>query len=179
MPRRPRLRLVGAPDSTRSVEAPITEKPISVVLADDHVGVRRSLRRLLDGEGGMEVVAEASDLDEAARALRTHHPHVLVLGLMISDGVGRARTGDLLASASGTRIVVVSMNDSPAFVRALLEVGVAGFVLKELADSDLPQAIRAAAEGGEYVSPRMAERLRAPGSGSDGGRAGGRRKRDA
>ncbi|MGH2855260.1 MAG: response regulator [Solirubrobacteraceae bacterium] len=166
----PHLRLVGAPDSTRSAE-----ELISVVLADGHDGVRRSLRQLLDGEEGIEVVAEASGIDEASRALRAHRPHVLVLDLTISKRAGRATTGDLLASAPGTRIVVVTMNDSPAFARALREVGVAGFVLKELADPDLPRAIRAAAEGREYVSPRMAERRRVPGNGRGDGHARGER----
>jgi two-component system response regulator NreC len=152
-----RLRLVGAPESRRSVA-----DPISVVLADDHAAVRRSLRLLLDGEEGIEVVAEASNLDGASRALQAHRPQVLVLDLLLSDGAGRTTIGDLLAAAPRTRIVVVTMNDSPAFAHALLEVGVAGFVLKELADSDLPRAIREAAGGGEYVSPRLAERLRWP-----------------
>lgn len=108
----------------------------------------------------MEVVAEASDLDGASRALRAHRPQVLVLDLWISEGAGRTMIGDLLASAPRTQIVVASVNDSPAFARALLEVGAVGFVLKELADPDLPRAIRAAADGAEYVSPRLAERLR-------------------
>jgi two-component system, NarL family, response regulator NreC len=170
MPPRTSPRLVGAPDSTRSAE-----RPIGVVLADDHDGVRRSLRKLLDGEEDIEVLAEASHLDEASRALRAHRPHVVVLDLMSSGGVGRTMTGELLAAAPSTRIVVVSMNDSPAFARALLEVGVAGFVLKELADSDLPQAIRTVVQGTQYVSPRMAAGLRVPGNRGGSGRARGER----
>ncbi len=157
----PRLRLAGAPDSARFAK----EEPIRIVLADDHAGVRRSLRLLLDGEEGVEVVAEAGDLNETARALRAHRPHVLAMDLWISDGAGPATIGDLNARASDTRIVVVTMRDSPAFARALLGAGAAGFVLKELADSDLPRAIRAVADGGEYVSPRIAARLRAPSGG--------------
>ncbi len=168
-----RLRLAVAPvppDSTRSPKG-----PISVVLADDHVGVRRSLRLLLDGEEGLEVVAEVGDLVETSRALRSHRPHVLVLDLWISDGAARATIGDLRTQAPRTRIVAVTMNDSPPFARALLEAGAAGFVLKELADSDLPQAIRAAAGGWEYVSPRIRERLRAA-SRESGDPARGERK---
>jgi len=138
------------------------EDPITVVLADDHAGVRRSLRLLLDGEAGMKVVAEAGDFEEATEALRLHRPRVAVLDLWISNGTGRATIDEMRARAPSTRIVVVTMDDSPAFARVLLEAGVAGFVLKDLADSDLPRAIRAAARGGEYVSPRIAARLRAP-----------------
>jgi two-component system, NarL family, response regulator NreC len=157
----PRLRVAGAPEATRPAE----EGPVSVVLADDHAGVRRSLRAVLDGEEGLEVVAEASDLEETTRALRAHRPHVLVVDLWISDGAGPATIGELHARAPHTRIVAVTMNDSPAFARALLGAGAAGFVLKELADSDLPRAVRAAAGGGEYVSPRIAGRLGAPSRG--------------
>jgi two-component system response regulator NreC len=153
----PHLRLAGAPQTT----LPAQEQPISVVLADDHAGVRRSLRLLLDGEEGVEVLAEAGDFEETRRALRVHRPHVVVVGLWSTDGVGRARIGDLRAQAPATQIVVVSMNDSPAVARVLLGAGAAGFVLKELADSDLPRAIRAVAGGGWYVSPRIAGRVRA------------------
>jgi two-component system response regulator NreC len=159
----PRLRVAGAPEAERPTE----QGPVSVVLADDHAGVRRSLRAVLDGEQGVEVVAEASDFKETARALRAHRPRVLVVDLSSADGAGSATIGELHARAPGTRIVVVSMNDSPATARALLGVGAAGFVLKELADSDLPRAVRAAADGREYVSPRIARRLRA----QSGGRA--------
>jgi two-component system response regulator NreC len=151
----PRLRLVDAYDSTRSPGEAIT-----VVLADDHAGVRRSLRALLDGERDLEVVAEASDLQEVARALRAHRPHVLVLDLVASDGAARATIDDLAGAAPDTRIVVVSVNDSPALAHALMETGAAGYVLKDLADPDLPQAIRRVAEGGTYVSPRVAARAR-------------------
>lgn len=152
----PRLQVAGAPEATRPAE----EGPVSVVLADDHAGVRRSLRAVLDGEEGLEVVAEAGDFEETARALRAHHPHVLVVDLWISDGAGPATIGDLRARAPWTRVVAVTMNDSPAFARALLGAGAAGFVLKEMADSDLPRAVRAAAGGEEFVSPSIAARLR-------------------
>lgn len=155
----PRLRLAGAPipgHPTRPANA-----PISVVIGDDHAGVRRSLRLLLDGEAGIEVVAEAGDLEEASRALATHRPHVLVLDLWRSGGSAGATIGDLRRQAPDTAIVAVTMSDSPPFARALLDAGASAFVLKDLADSDLPRAIRVVAGGGEYVSPRIDERMKA------------------
>jgi two-component system, NarL family, response regulator NreC len=151
----PYLRLADAPDATCSPGDAIT-----VVLADDHASVRRSLRALLDGERDLEVVAEASDLQEAARALRAHRPHVLVLDLVAPNGAACTTVEDLAGAASDTRIVVVSVNDSPALAHALMERGAAGYVLKDLADPDLPHAIRRVAEGGTYVSPRVAARAR-------------------
>lgn len=160
----PRLRVAGAPEARPAEQ----EGPIGVVLADDHTGVRRSLRAVLDGEEGVEVVAEAGDFQETVRALRAHRPRVLVVDLWGSDGAGPARIDELRARAPETQIVVVTMNDSLAGAYALLKAGAAGFVLKELADSDLPRAVRSAAGGEEYVSPRIAGRLQA----RRGGRTG-------
>jgi two-component system response regulator NreC len=149
----PHLRLARTPGPARSAGGPIT-----VVLADDHEGVRHSLRLLLDGERDLEVVAEASDLEQTRRALRRYRPQVVVLDLTMADSA----IDELRARARDTRMVVVSMNDTPAYARALLDAGAAGFVLKELADSDLPPAIRRTACGETYVSPRMAERMAEP-----------------
>lgn len=157
----PYLRLAEEPDPERRSRS--VEGPISVVLADDHRGVRRSMRLLLDVESGIEVVAEAGDMEGVRRELSAHRPHVLVLDLGIVDTEG-VRTGTvteivrLRARAPDTEIVAVTMNDSPAFARGALEAGAVGFVLKDLADSDLPRAIRAAARGREYVTPCVQER---------------------
>jgi DNA-binding NarL/FixJ family response regulator len=148
------LRLAGTPCPMPSGGT------VTIVLADDHPGVRRTLRQLLDGEEGLRVVAEASDPEHVLQALRAHCPRVLVVDLWTSDGRASAKIEDLRASAPGTRIVVVSTNDTPALARVLLDAGAASFVLKELADTDLPRAIRTAAGGGTFVSPRVAERLR-------------------
>jgi DNA-binding NarL/FixJ family response regulator len=159
-------------------EVPSVKESISVVLADEHHGVRRSIRALLDGEDGLEVVAEAEDLEAVVRELAAHCPHVLVLDLGITDWDG-ARTGgiativSLRAQTPGTEIVAVTVNDAPAFARAALDAGAAAFVLKDLAASDLPRAIRAAAGGHRYVTPRVGERLAASQRGTlRAGRAG-------
>jgi DNA-binding NarL/FixJ family response regulator len=160
----PHLRLAEDPDPQRPV--PSAGESISVVLADDHRGVRRSIRLLLDGEEGIEVVAEADDMEGVTRELSAHRPHVLVLdmGITDTDGVPTGAVAEIVrlrAQAPTTEIVAVTMNDSPAFARGALEAGAAGFILKDLADSDLPRAIRAVAFGQEYVTPRVGERLKA------------------
>ncbi|HWX43795.1 MAG TPA: response regulator transcription factor [Solirubrobacteraceae bacterium] len=167
----PSLRLVE--ESALLEPAPSARESIRVVLADDHGGVRRSIRLLLDGEDDIEVVAEAGDMEGVARELGTHRPHVLVLDMGIADTDG-VRTGAfaeivrLRTRAPNTAIVAVTMYDSPPFAQGALEAGAVGFVLKELADSDLPRAIRAAAVGREYVTPRLGERLEALRRGSRG-----------
>jgi two-component system response regulator NreC len=143
--------------SSTSDQAPRAEAiPIKVVLADDHALVRRSLRLLLEGEDGVDVVAEAADLTTVARHLKGHVPRVLVLDLQIPGGSSIEAIRRLRERAPGTEIVVVTMERSPAFAQRALDEGAVGFVLKERADTELPVAVRLAARGEEYVSPHVA-----------------------
>jgi two-component system response regulator NreC len=140
---------------------PSAQSPIRVVLADDHALMRRSLRALLESEEDVEVVGEAGELASAVRRVQSEKPNVLVLDLRMPDGSSVATLGKLREEAPDTRVVVLSMNDSPVFGQQALASGAVGFVLKEHADSELPQAVRAAARGAEYISPRVAPRLEA------------------
>jgi two-component system, NarL family, response regulator NreC len=134
-------------------------EPIRVLLADDHALMRRGVRMLLDGEQNMEVVAEATDLASVARHVHGHQPHVLVLDLNMPGGSSIEAIGRLRERSPETQIVVMTMQDSAAFAQRAFASGAIGFVLKDLADTELPEAIRAAARGEEYVSPQLASRL--------------------
>jgi two-component system response regulator NreC len=127
---------------------------VRVVLADDHALMRRSLRRLLD-RAGVDVVAEAGDLLTVRRHVHDHRPHVLVLDLSMPDGSSIDTIRRLREEISSTEIVVLTMEDSPAFAQQALDVGAVGFVLKEFADGELVRAVRAAVGGERYVSPRL------------------------
>jgi two-component system response regulator NreC len=153
----PFLRLAPVPNSKPSA----TEgEPISIVLADDHAAMRQSLRMLLDGETDLVVLAETDSLTSVAEQVRTHHPDVLVLDLGMPDhGSGIEALTRLTREARGTFIVVLTMNDDPAFARRVLDNGAIGIVLKELADADLPEAVRNAFRGKRYVSPFLAAKL--------------------
>lgn len=133
---------------------------IRVMLADDHAFMRRSLRLLLDGEEQIKVIAEASDLSSIVRHARARQPHVLVLDLAMSSGTSVEMLAELRKLAPSAQIVVLTMDDSPAFARQALNAGALGYVMKELADSELPEAVRAAARGEQYVSPRVSARLK-------------------
>jgi two-component system, NarL family, response regulator NreC len=132
---------------------------IRVLLADDHTLMRRSLRLLLDGEDDMDVIAEANDLAAVARDVDAHEPHVLVLDLSMPDGSSVEAIGRLRERAPDTQIVVMTMEENPVFAKRAFAAGALGFVAKELADAELPPAVRAAARGEEFVSPRVAVRL--------------------
>lgn len=129
--------------------------PIRVLLADDHELMRRSLRDVLDREAGIEVLAETCDLDSTARCIGSLRPDVLVLDRSLRDGSGLAMLTRLRARSPQTQVVLISMEGNPGFALELLAVGGLGFVAKELADDELPTAVRAAARGERFVSPRV------------------------
>ena len=120
--------------------------------------VRRNLRRLLDREDGLEVI-EADDLSTVMRHVAAHVPHVLILDLRMPTGSSIATIRRLRERVPDTEIVVLTMEDSPAFAQQALNAGAIGFVVKDHSDHDLPLAVRHAARGEEYVSPRLATRL--------------------
>jgi two-component system response regulator NreC len=138
-----------------------TPSAVRIVLADDHTVVRSGLRMLLDSESGLEVVAEASDVDGAARYVRGHHPDVLVLDLNMPGGSSLDAIPELRRESPDTQIVVLTMQQEPAFARQALSAGALGYVLKEAADEELVEAVRRAAAGESYLNPRLGARIAA------------------
>jgi len=139
----------------------VSAETVTLVLADDHAVVRKGLRLLLDGESGLQVVAEAGTVPDAERLTRAHRPSVLVLDLNMPGGSSLEAIERLRESAPQTAIVVLTMQDDPAFARRALRSGARGFVLKEAADDELLEAIRLAAAGDTYLNPRLGARLAA------------------
>lgn len=148
-----------APALTGAEPAASPPSPIRVVLADDHALMIRSLGLLLEGEDDIDVIAEVGDLASAQQHVRSMSPHVLVLDLRLPGGSGIEMIRTLRDQTPETQIVVLTMKDNPVFAEHALASGALGFVLKELADVELPQAVRAAAAGEEYLSPVVAARL--------------------
>jgi two-component system response regulator NreC len=128
---------------------------LTVVLADDHTVVRQGLRFLIDNEDGLHVVAEAGTVPDAERVTRTHRPGVLILDLNMPGGSGLEAIPRLRQDVPETAIVVLTMQDDPAFARQALQAGARAFVLKEAADEELLEAIRLAANGDTYLNPRV------------------------
>ena len=139
----------------------MSAETVTLVLADDHAVVRKGLRLLLDGEPGLQVVAEAGTVPDAERLTRAHRPSVLVLDLNMPGGSSLEAIDRLRESTPQTAIVVLTMQDDPAFARRALRSGARGFVLKEAADDELLEAIRLAAVGETYLNPRLGARLAA------------------
>jgi len=139
------------------------ETTTTIVLADDHTVVRHALRLLLDAEAGFEVVAEAGDAEAAIRYVRGHKPAVLILDLNMPGRSSLEAVPDIRRASPQTEIVVLTMQNEPAFARRALQAGVRGYVLKEAADAELVQAVRSAAAGDTYLQPALGARLAAGG----------------
>jgi len=144
---------------SESTAPEVSSRSIRVVLADDHALVLRSLKLLLDGESDMEVIGEAVDLATVTSVVESEHPDVLVLDLSMSSGSSIEAIGRLREHAPATQIVVLTMHENPGFAQRAFAAGAIGFVAKDLADSELPQAVHAASRGEQFVSPRVAAQL--------------------
>jgi two-component system response regulator NreC len=137
---------------------PADRSKTTVVIADDHTVVRQGLRLLIDNEPGMQVIAEAGTVPDAERMAKAHRPTVLVLDLNMPGGSSLDAIPRLKEHVA---VVVLTMQDDPAFARQALQAGALGFVLKEAADEELLEAIRLAAAGDTYLNPRLGAKLAA------------------
>ena len=131
----------------------------TIVIADDHQVVRSGLRMLLDAEEDLEVVAEAGDVDSAARAVLGYKPDVVVLDLNMPGGSSLSAIPKMLSDSPESNVVVLTMQEDPAFAREALQAGARGYVLKEAADSELVEAVRMAAEGRTYLQPELGAKI--------------------
>lgn len=130
-----------------------------MVIADDHRVVRSGLRLLLESEGGFEVLAEADDVAGARHYVRALRPDVLVLDLNMPGESSLSAIPSLRKEVPETQIVVLTMQDDPAFAREALRAGALGFVLKRAAETELIEAVRLAARGERYLNPQLGARL--------------------
>ncbi|MFG3064237.1 response regulator [Streptomyces sp. NPDC048231] len=151
---------VQSPDVERSISPKTT-----VVLADDHLVVRAGMRLLLSQDPALEVVAESSSVPETFDMVREHRPGVLVLDLTLAGRSSLPVIPELLTASPGTRILVLTMQEDPAFARAALRSGASGYLLKEAAAEELLAAARHVAGGSTYVQPALGARLAIEGAG--------------
>ena len=133
----------------------------TIVVADDHAVVRSGLRMLLDAEPDLEVVAETGDVASTRRSLKGYRPRVLILDLNMPGEPSLEAIPSLREASPETNIVVLTMQDDPAFAREALRAGALGYVLKEAADAELVRAVRLAADGRTYLYPELGAKLAA------------------
>jgi two-component system, NarL family, response regulator NreC len=132
---------------------------IQVVLVDDHAVVRSGLRLLLDAQEDIEVVGEAGNAKDAVFRTRALKPHVILLDVVMPGQSGIDVLPTLLEESPETRVLVLSMQDDPNYVREAFAAGASGYVLKEAADEEVVSAVREIAGGGRYVHPALGARM--------------------
>ena len=133
--------------------------PITLLIVDDHPVVRAGLVGILAGEADLTVVGEAASADEAVAVAAARQPDVVLMDLRMPGGDGVQATIGVLAAAPAARVVVLTTYDGDADILRAVEAGAAGYLLKDVARTDLVAAIRAAARGETVLAPAVATRL--------------------
>jgi len=134
---------------------------IRVLIVDDHAVVRAGLRLLLDAEEDIETVGEAGDAREAIFEGRSTKPDVVLMDVVLGDKSGIDVTPEVIHEQPQARVLVLSMQDDPRYVREAFAAGAHGYVLKEAADTELVTAVREVARGRSYVHPALGARMAA------------------
>jgi DNA-binding NarL/FixJ family response regulator len=124
-----------------------------ILIADDYAIVRQGLKKVLDAKPDLEVVAEATDGAEAVQKALTEDVHVAILDVSMPCMTGIQAAAELQRRKPELRIVMLSMHDSEQFLFEALKAGASGYVLKSGADTDIVEAVRAAARGDSFLYP--------------------------
>lgn len=126
---------------------------VRLLLAAEHLSVRRRLRQLLEAHGDCDVIAEATDGREAVRLAEVHQPDVAVIDMATFVLNSAEATQRLIAKSPGTKVIVLSVHSDDAYVTHARKAGASGFVVTDAADVDLPRAVREVSQGRSFVSP--------------------------
>jgi two-component system response regulator NreC len=132
---------------------------IRVLVVDDHAVVRAGLRRILDAEPDLEAVGEAPNGERAVFAAMEHRPDVVLMDVVMPGKSGIEATRAVLQAVPETTVLVLSMQDDPRYVREAFEAGASGYVMKEAADGEVVDAVRAVAAGQRYLHPALGARI--------------------
>lgn len=130
-----------------------------VFLADDHVVLREGIRSLIDSQDDMFVIGEASNGDGVLELCRELQPDVIVLDISMPHISGIELTQKLREHCPQSRTLALTMHESVAYLRRMLEAGASGYLVKRSSGEDVLHGIRSVARGGTYIDPQMAENL--------------------
>lgn len=132
---------------------------IRLVVADDHPVMRSGLRSVLDREGDLQVVAEASDGDAALAAILTHRPDIALLDLDMPRRDAFAVAVEIARLALPTAVVVLTAHRDEGLVNRAVDLGIRGFILKDGPGAEIPECVRAVHRGDVHISARLSGAL--------------------
>lgn len=132
---------------------------IRILIVDDHAVLRAGLKMLIDAEDDLEAVGEAANARDAVFQARALKPDVILMDVVMPDQSGLDVVPTLLHERPETKVLVLSMQDDPQYVRQAFSAGASGYILKEAADTEVVAAIREVANGNSYVHPTVGARL--------------------
>ena len=132
---------------------------IRILIADDHAVVREGTRQILEQDDDLEVVAEASDGEQAVRLTGEHHPDVAIIDIAMPGMDGIEATKRIKALYPATAILILSAYDDDQFVFNLVEAGAAGYLLKSIRGRELVDAVRAVFDGESVLHPTIARKV--------------------
>jgi DNA-binding NarL/FixJ family response regulator len=150
----------------------MTDGKLRILMADDHPIVLAGLKALVEADPGLEIVGEARDGRTALKLASSLRPDVTVLDISMPEMNGTEVARALLAEQPECRILVLTVHEDRATLRQLLDLGVAGYLIKRSAADELLRAIHAVAAGGTYLDPAIAGKVIGS-SGQGSARAGG------
>ena len=134
-------------------------KPIRILLADDHTVMRRGLRMLLESRPEFKVVAEASDGRQAVQQAEETQPDVAVVDIAMPNFSGIEAAQRIISAQPRTAVVILSMHSDEGYVLRALKAGAKGYLLKDSAEGDLMEAIKAVHQGKTFFSPEISRML--------------------
>jgi DNA-binding NarL/FixJ family response regulator len=132
---------------------------IHVLIVDDHAIVRTGLQLLLETQEDMEAIGEAGSVDEAIEQARELRPDLVLLDLTMPGRPGLEAMPELIEANPDVKVLILSMEDDPRYVREAFAAGARGYLLKEAVANEVVDAIREVAAGGRYVHPELGARL--------------------
>ncbi|GAA1460473.1 response regulator transcription factor [Nocardiopsis exhalans] len=145
---------------TYATEEPVAPtRPIRVLVVDDHALFRRGLVSVLNDEDDIDVVDEAGDGDEAVVLATELRPDVVLMDVMMPNSTGIEACPRIRAAVPEVKFVMLTMSEDEADLFEALKAGATGYLLKEIAVTDIARAVRAIAEGQSFINPAMAIKL--------------------
>lgn len=132
-------------------------RPIRIILADDHQIVRQGLRILLEAETDMEIIAEADNGRKVLKLAQELLPDVIIMDLSMPELNGIEATRQILSGAPEVKVIALSMHSDSLFVLNMIKSGASGYLLKDCALEELVKAIRAVVDDKTYLSPGVSD----------------------